>query len=81
MNPARFEQANVVMKAPPGMDECCDIHAHKGPDRAGNQICITAWRPTPEGLVKLNLGEPVWLWVFASGSMPPVAVTADNPFE
>lgn len=75
MNPQRFEQANIVMLAPKGMDNCSDVHAfHTG------QHVITAWRPTPEELVKINLGEPVWIWVFGK-TMPPVAITCDDPFD
>lgn len=74
MTPQRFAESNIVMKAPDGMDNCADIHAH----RSDNQV-VTAWRPTPTELVKINLGEPVWLIVWGAG-MPPVCVTADNPF-
>ena len=80
MNPARFPQSNLVMKAPPGMDNCSDIHAFQGKDASGAEWCVTAWRPTPEELVKLNLGEPVFLYVSGRG-MPPVGVTVDNPFQ
>jgi hypothetical protein len=70
----RFAESNITMKAPAGMPECCDIAAFRG----GNQV-ITAWRPTPEELVKINLGEPIWLGIIGD-TMPPVFVTADNPF-
>ena len=64
------------MKRPPNMteEECADIHAF----RDGKYV-ITAWRPTPEELVKINLGEPVYLMIVGA-TMPPVSVTADNPF-
>lgn len=76
MSPIRFAEANIVMKRPANMteEECADVHAY----RADGQV-ITAWRPTPEELVKMNLGEPVWLYVIGS-TMPPVLVTMENPF-
>jgi len=74
MNPQRFAESNIVMKAPAGMENCCDVHAFKD-----SQHVITAWRPTPEELVKINLGEPIWIGILGD-SMPPVFVTADRPF-
>lgn len=75
MIPQRFAEANTVMRAPKGMeDECSDIHAY----RDGTYV-LTAWRPPPEELVKINLGEPVYLTVVGK-TMPPVAVSANRPF-
>lgn len=75
MNPVRFAEVNSVRTAPPGMDDCMDVHCY-----ADDKYCITAWRPTPEELVKLNLGEPVYLGVLMAGGMPPVFLTVDSPF-
>ena len=76
MIPQRFRESNRVMRKPAEMteEECFDIHAFVG----GGQV-ITCWRPTPEELVKLNLGEPVWLTVIGQ-TMPPVAIVVDSPF-
>jgi hypothetical protein len=76
MIPQRFVESNCVMHRPKNMTEaqCADIHAM----RNGEQV-ITCWRPTPEELVKINLGEPVWLITWGP-NMPPVCVTADYPF-
>lgn len=74
MNPQRFAHANCVMKAPKGMPECADVHSF----RDGLQV-ITAWRPTPEELVQINLGNPIWLYCVGK-SMPPVALVMDDPF-
>lgn len=79
MNPQRFPQANTVMLAPKGMDNCSDVHACRT-ECAGAAVTVTAWRPSPEELVKINLGEPIFLMIWMQG-MPPVLVTADNPFE
>lgn len=76
MIPQRFALANTVMTRPADMteEECFDVHAFKGEKQV-----VTAWRPTPEEIMKINLGEPVWLIVWGDG-MPPVCVTADYPF-
>jgi hypothetical protein len=57
------------------MDCCCDVHAY-----ADENYCITAWRPTMQELIRLNLGEPLYLGIAMSGNMPPVFLTVDNPF-
>ena len=71
MNPTRFTEVNTVMRRPQDMteEECCDVHAYAD----GNKV-ITAWQPTPEELVKLNLGVPVFLCVCGS-TMPPVSLS------
>lgn len=76
MNPVRFAEVNTVRTAPPGMDNCRDVHCY-----ADTTYCITAWRPTREELVRLNLGEPVYLGVLMGGKMPPVFLTVDSPFQ
>src|SRR5690348_16569151 len=64
--PQRFTEANAVRTAPPDMENCSDLHLY-----ADTEQCISAWRPTPEELVRINLGEPIWLWVVMGGNMPP----------
>lgn len=63
------------MQAPKDMPECADIHSF----RDGQQV-ITAWRPTPQELVQINLGNPIWLYCIGA-TMPPVAIVTDNPWE
>lgn len=74
MTPQNFPESNTVMLAPKGMENCVDIHAF----RDGQQV-ITAWRPSPEELVKINMGEPIWL-MLVGPTMQPALVTADYPF-
>lgn len=71
MNPIRFTESNTVMHRPANMteEECADVHAY-----ADGNIVVTAWTPTPEELVKLNLGEPVYLCVTGQ-TMPPVSLS------
>jgi hypothetical protein len=75
MTPILFPEANIVMKAPTNMPNCVDVHAF----RDGMQV-ITAWRPSPEELVKINMGEPVFLRLIGP-TMQPAEVTADCPFQ
>jgi len=76
MTAVRFAEVNTVRKAPPGMDNCHDVHCY-----ADATYCITAWRPTPQELVRLNLGEPVYLGVIMGGGMPPVFLNVESPFN
>jgi hypothetical protein len=78
MTPQRFSEANIVMLAPAGMTNCSDVHACKTTSE-GRPVVVTAWRPSPEELVKINLGEPVWLILWGQ-AMQPASVTANNPF-
>jgi hypothetical protein len=80
VTPVRFAQSNTVFKAPPGMDNCFDIHAAVVQWGDKSTTVLTAWKPSPEELVKLNLGEPVFLSVCGI-TMPPVAVLVGNPIE
>ena len=78
MKPVRFKEANVVLKAPPGMtkDECGDLHVHHMPDVG---CMVSKWLPTDEERAAIARGEPVWLYVYAKGH-PPVALEAGDPF-
>jgi len=80
MTPVRFAQCNFVMTAPHGMDNCYDLQVCKTFYPDGTPAIISAWRPTPEELVKLNLGEPLFLSLMGE-TMPPAALTMQNPFE
>lgn len=79
MNPTRFTQCNIVMLAPASMENCVDIHACKTTCNE-EPVIITAWKPSPEELVKINLGEPVFLILWGQ-AMQPALVTVDNPFD
>lgn len=75
MTAVRFAEVNTVRKAPPGSNNVYDVHAF-----SDGTHCITAWRPSPEELVKINLGEPIYVVVLMAGNMPPIFITADSPF-
>ena len=69
MIPQRFPEANTMMVRPKGWteEECSDIHAF-----VGDGWVNTAWRPTPTELMKLNLGEPVYLMLKGGRCNPRV---------
>lgn len=80
MNPQRFAQCNIVMTAPARMLNCVEVHACKTAYDDGQEVTITAWTPTRAELVKLNLGEPVYL-ILCGPTMQPARVTVDSPFD
>lgn len=70
MIPLRIQGANVVMKAPPGMeDEVHDLHC-----LVTEGFYVSRWEPTPDELAVLVAGGSVELWVM--GGQPPVYLTA-----
>lgn len=77
MTPQRFPESNATLGRPADMtsEECGPL-----PVCIDGRVVVSAWRPTPAELVRINLGEPVWLIVWGVG-MPPVALTVDSPFE
>lgn len=79
MNAIRFEAANGHLGPPKGMTDadCATIHVYRTNTPDGWPLCVSGWRPTPEELVKLNLGEPLFLGVcmrceHGNPTMPPV---------
>lgn len=74
MTPGAIRNANLVMRAPDGMDNCQDLHVRVDEYEGGERCLVSAWYPTAEELQRLNSGEPVWLHIFGNG-MPPVALT------
>lgn len=78
MNPIRFPQDNIVMRAPAGLPEgaCVDVHAFSD----GHSQCVTCWEPTPEERAAIAAGGPVWISVHYAGGMPPVGVFGLTPF-
>jgi hypothetical protein len=80
----RFPESNITFTKPEGWTEreCADIAGFIGTygGDKGKPVVLTAWKPTPEELVKLNLGEPLWLHL-AYDRMVPVLLTTDHPWE
>lgn len=86
MTPQRFEQANGQLGPPKGWtdDQCSTIHVFRGRNADGSPVTISAWKPSPEDLVKINLGENIYLFVTfeANGepTMPPTGFVIGDPW-
>lgn len=80
MIPQRFAKSNIVMTAPPGMDNCYDVHACVVQYPDGTRAILTCWKPTPQELAQINLGNPIWLSQVGNRMMPS-ALSVEDPFE
>lgn len=86
MIPQRFEQCNKVFQPPPDSKpgEVEPLHVYSGPQilPTGRKVAciVSAWKPTPEELVKLNLGESIYI-SFLQSSLPPHLLLVGSPWE
>lgn len=73
MRPGAIRDANFTFKAPPGMDNCCDLHVRQYND---GELCIntSAWYPDAEELQRIVNGQPIFLHIYGNGH-PVVAMT------
>ena len=67
MIPLRIEGADVVMRAPDGMDSCRALAV-----RVIDGCYVSRWEPTPDEIEAIANGAPVELWCV--GVQPPVAL-------
>lgn len=74
MHAVDFPQTNCTFVMPKEM-EGNDLRVFND----GKQI-ISAWRPTPQELVRLNMGEPLFLFVIGQ-VVPPMGMQVGSPFE
>lgn len=81
MIPTRFTQSNILFQPPTGMKDCKPVHGCLTKDSNNNPIAITAWRPKPEELVRINLGEPVYLILWGSSPQPAMLLGGISPWE
>lgn len=76
MTPIEFPEANDVFGPPEGMDESHvqTIRTYgaikSGGAFDGSPLIITCWKPTPEELIQLNTGMPIYI-SFLSDRLPP----------
>lgn len=75
--PNNFPEANIVFRAPDGMDDCDDIVAHKC--EVGNTV-TTCWRLDPDELEAVKRTGVVWLTLWGGG-MQPASVGGLNPWR
>jgi hypothetical protein len=73
MFPVEFPESNITFVMPTGMPGG-DLRAY-----IDREQIATAWRPTPQELVRLNMGEPLFLRVLGN-VQPPVALSVGSPF-
>lgn len=64
----QYEAAPLVMKAPPGMDDCSDCTA-VATSVDGNVVIRVAWKPNEIELAQLAQGGTIWLSTW--GGLPP----------
>jgi hypothetical protein len=78
----RFPQSNITFEKPEGWtdEQCHAVAGFAGEDTKGRKVVITAWKPSAEELVKLNLGEPLWL-IISGKRMVPVILTTNDLWE
>jgi hypothetical protein len=64
-----FEGANVIMRAPEGMDNCEDLIAF----RNGQQV-VSCWKLTEEEVGEIRETGCVWVSIWGN-TMPPISVS------
>ena len=79
MKPVPFPQSNAVLKAPEGLKDCQDLYVHKTQSE-GNPVIISCWELEEGDLEKIQKSGKVFFWAWGY-NQPPVAISADNPFE
>lgn len=73
MNIADFPESNIVFGPPPDLDatQCAPIPAFRGIIQNGSvdgaPVVVTAWKPTPIELERLNQGHPVFVSFLGHG--------------
>lgn len=72
----RIRGSNFTYTAPPGMDNCQDLHVRVD-EADGVRTITSAWYPTPDELARLRDGQPIHLHVYGSGH-PVVAMSVPN---
>lgn len=75
MNPVDFPETNALFGPPNDLDasQVLSVPAYKGTVERGSLegavIVVTAWKPTPEEIVRIIAGQPIFLTFI--GGLPP----------
>lgn len=82
MVPCSFEQSNDVLGKPVDMtdDQCDALSVLRYVDASRQPIVLSCWKLTKDEVDELNRTGRIWLYVYGQ-TMPPVALTAENPFQ
>ena len=77
LTPVPFPEANRVLTAPPGMDNCGDLHTY-----TDGEVCISAWTAPLGARLAFLFGGKLWLHVISGPTQPPVAleISDGGPF-
>jgi hypothetical protein len=72
MEPAGFDESNVVLDKPPGMthEECQALQVFRGQDETGSPVVVSCWKVTQAELDEINRTGRVWLTIHGH-TMPP----------
>jgi hypothetical protein len=77
MKPKKFPEANMLLKAPPGLeDEVSDLTVFKN-----ENVIISCWELNEEEKKQVQETGTVWLGVMSQTTMPPVYIMVQSPFE
>lgn len=77
LTPVPFPEANRILKGPPGMDNCGDLHTH-----SSGQVCVSAWTAPWRARLAFLFHGRLWLHVWFGDTQPPVAlqISKGGPF-
>ncbi len=80
MEASSFDEANVALAAPAGMEtDCTSLSVFRGVDQKGYPVVVSAWKLTEEEIKDLLAGKRLWL-IINGVTMPPVALTMKKLF-
>jgi hypothetical protein len=82
MIPTSFEESNDVLDKPEDTtyDEYEALSVYRGPDKTGQQLVISCWKPTKEELDEINKTGRVWLIIWGN-TMQPSCLSGITPFK
>lgn len=77
-----FDESNLVMDTPPGVDpeEIYPLSVFRGQDVNGNRVVISCWKPTAEEMEEIKRTGRVWV-IMHCIQMQPIAVEGKSPFR
>lgn len=74
MRPVNFPEANKVLKAPQGMDNCDDMFVF------GDGKCnVSCWELSQEEIETVAKTGKMWVIAYSGLSSPPIALTPNCP--
>lgn len=72
MKPVHFKEANALLCAPKGMEDCLEL-----PIYSDGVACVSCWELTNDDLMKICEENMIWIKVYASpDNQPPIMPSA-----